>query len=53
MPNIRLNSPSPESKKPLKSNRPTSRSRMLSMKRSARTMPMSPIGALIQKIQRQ
>ena len=52
-PKIKASSPGPERKKPLKSNRATSRSRMLSMNLSDSARPSSPIGTLIQKIQRQ
>ena len=50
---MKLSRPRPDSPKPTKSKRPTSRSLMFWMKRSASAMPSAPIGRLIQKIQRQ
>ena len=52
-PNIASASPSPASAKPTPVERPAVGSRMSGMKRLASTMPSTPIGRLIRKIQRQ
>ena len=52
-PDMKLKRPTPDRVNPLKSKRGTTSSRRLSMNLSDSSTPRTPIGTLIQKIQRQ